>query len=230
MKTAILVDGGFYNKKMAYYRGKRSAKESADYLFDYCAKHLEENGVKSDLYRIFYYDCPPFKDKLFHPLTKQQIDFSATSKFEWTTTFINELKNKRKVAIRLGYLSGSRYGLREQSVKNLLNGELRLEDLKESDFEVNFQQKCVDMKIGLDIASMAFKKQVEQIVLIAGDSDFIPAAKLARREGIDFVLDPLGQHIKDELNEHIDGIRSFATFSEDRAPSKAKVVVTENII
>ena len=67
---------------------------------------------------------------------------------------------------------------------------------------------------------MAYKKQVNQIVLIAGDSDFIPAAKLARREGIDFVLDPLGQHIKDELNEHIDGIRSFPVYSEDRTPAK----------
>ncbi len=28
--------------------------------------------------------------------------------------------------------------------------------------------------------------QIDQIILIAGDSDFVPAAKLARREGIDF--------------------------------------------
>ena len=70
------------------------------------------------------------------------------------------------------------------------------------------QQKGVDMKIGMDIASLAYKKQVDQIVLIAGDADFVPAAKLARREGIDFVLDPLGHKIKDDLFEHIDGKRS----------------------
>ena len=35
----------------------------------------------------------------------------------------------------------------------------------------------------------------------------MPAAKLARREGIDFVLDPLGHKIKDDLFEHIDGKR-----------------------
>ena len=43
----------------------------------------------------------------------------------------------------------------------------------------------------MDIASLSYKHQVDQIVLIAGDSDFVPAAKLARREGLDFVLDPL---------------------------------------
>ena len=64
------------------------------------------------------------------------------------------------------------------------------------------------MKIGLDIASLAYKKQVDKIVLISGDSDFVPAAKLARREGIDFVLDPLGSSIKPDLFEHIDGLRS----------------------
>lgn len=64
------------------------------------------------------------------------------------------------------------------------------------------------MKIGVDIASLAYKKQVDQIVLIAGDSDFVPAAKLARREGIDFVLDPLDAPIKEQLFEHIDGKRS----------------------
>ena len=64
------------------------------------------------------------------------------------------------------------------------------------------------MKIGMDIASLAYKQQVEQIVLIAGDSDFVPAAKLARREAIDILLDPLDQAIKENLFEHIDGKRS----------------------
>ena len=39
----------------------------------------------------------------------------------------------------------------------------------------------------LDIASLAYKGQINQLVLISGDSDFVPAAKLARREEIDFV-------------------------------------------
>lgn len=42
------------------------------------------------------------------------------------------------------------------------------------------KQKGVDMKIGLDIASLAYKKQLDQIILISGDSDFVPVAKLAR--------------------------------------------------
>ena len=69
-------------------------------------------------------------------------------------------------------------------------------------------KKGVDMKIGLDIASLAFKHQVDQIVLIAGDADFVPAAKQARREGIDFILDPMWNPVPSNLHEHIDGLRS----------------------
>ena len=60
------------------------------------------------------------------------------------------------------------------------------------------------MKIGLDIATLSLKKQVEKIILIAGDSDFVPAVKFARREGIIIQLDPLRQNIAEDLQEHID--------------------------
>lgn len=63
------------------------------------------------------------------------------------------------------------------------------------------------MRIGLDIASLAERRLVNQIVMISGDSDFVPAAKHARRSGIDFILDPMWAKITDSLNEHIDGIR-----------------------
>lgn len=93
-------------------------------------------------------------------------------------------------------------------MKSLLAGNTTFADLTDEDFTYEVAQKGVDMRIGLDIASMAFKKQVDQIVLVAGDSDFVPAAKLARREGIDFVLDPMWANIRHDLDEHIDGLRS----------------------
>ena len=49
------------------------------------------------------------------------------------------------------------------------------------------------MKLGTDIAYITLKKQVDQIILIAGDSDFVPSAKLTRREGVDFILEPMGK-------------------------------------
>jgi len=90
----------------------------------------------------------------------------------------------------------------------LCRKEIGLDDLEEDDISPTFKQKGVDMRIGLDIASIAFKKQADRIVLVSGDSDFVPAAKLARREGIEFVLDPMWASIRADLNEHIDLLRS----------------------
>lgn len=77
-----------------------------------------------------------------------------------------------------------------------------------SDLRLGLRQKGVDMRIGIDISTLTLKKQVDTIILVTGDSDFVPAAKLARREGVEFLLDPLGQEVNDDLNEHVDGIVS----------------------
>jgi uncharacterized LabA/DUF88 family protein len=80
---------------------------------------------------------------------------------------------------------------------------------KVDDFEIDISQKGVDMRLGLDVAAMAFKRQVNQIIMVTGDADFVPATKLARREGIDVLLDPMGGPVTSDLREHVDGARSF---------------------
>ncbi len=212
-KTAILVDGGFYRKRANYFWKKVSPKERADELQKYCYLHLKDKDSDSDcqLYRIFYYDCPPVNVPVYHPFLKKNIILSQTDTFEWSTDFFKELKKKRKFALRMGTISESsiHYNLSKDVTKKLFgDGPLTFNDIVESNFVFNADQKGVDMKIGLDIASMAFKKQVDQMILISGDSDFVPAAKLARREGIDFILDSMGANVKDNLLEHIDGLRS----------------------
>lgn len=212
IRTAILIDGGFYRKRAHSAFGEATPKERADELENYCKRHLTEiiYGIKHshELYRIFYYDCPPSKKTIYNPVTKSNEELSKTNNYKWANEFFDCLKKKRKFALRLGELSDNNVGyyLSPVKTKELLSGKLKIEDIKENDLKFTMMQKGVDMRIGLDIASLAYKKQVDQIVLISGDSDFVPAAKLARREGIDFVLDPLGQKIKDDLFEHIDGL------------------------
>lgn len=218
-KTAILVDGGFYQKRMQTLLGKKSAEERADELIIYCRRHLIERlGNKEnhhELYRIFYYDCPPQDSQVYNPLLDKNINLQKTVQYTWMKTFIQSLYSKRKVAVRLGKLgTNPQYILKYDTVKKLLRKDITVEDINENDLSLDVQQKGVDMRIGIDIASLAFKKQVDQIVLIAGDSDFVPAAKLARREGIDFILDPLNQSISPDLFEHIDGKRTCLSKEE----------------
>lgn len=213
-KVAILVDGGFYQRRAKTLWGDCSAKNRADELEAYCQSHLHFRISGRDeydsLYRIFYYDCPPADNSVYHPLLKTNVNLKKTALYTFMTEFLKELRSRRKVALRLGRLSKNdlHYVLTNTAQKEIFSGKRSLTDLTENDFRLNITQKGVDMRIAVDISSMAFKHQVTRIVLISGDSDFVPAAKLARREGIDFILDPMGASISDDLSEHIDGIRS----------------------
>ena len=81
-------------------------------------------------------------------------------------------------------------------------------DLTDNNFTVALRQKGVDTRIGMDIAAITLKRQANVIVLVSGDADFVPAAKFARREGMQFILDPLWQNVSPDLSKHIDGLRS----------------------
>ena len=106
----------------------------------------------------------------------------------------------------------------------MLKGKIQIADLDpEKDLILNVRQKQVDLKIGIDIASMALKGRVSTMVLIAGDGDFVPVAKMARKEGIDFILDPMWGRVQQELVEHIDGLYSVLP-----DPKKKKTFVKTN--
>jgi uncharacterized LabA/DUF88 family protein len=65
------------------------------------------------------------------------------------------------------------------------------------------------MKIGLDVAWLSSKGIVERIILVTADSDFVPAMKFARREGVQVILVTMGHMlVKRELKVHADELRT----------------------
>lgn len=212
MKTAILIDGAFFIKRIRKIEPQNhfNAKRIADLAFRYALLHIQPTGKNeqpSELYRIFFYDCIPFEKKMHNPISLHSIDFAKTDEAIFRHELHQELKSKRKLALRLGKLSDhATWTIKPAKMKDFLKNPAI--PLNADDMVLDIKQKGVDMRIGLDIASLAYKQQVQKIVLFSGDSDFVPAAKLARREGIDFILDPMWNHIPPDLHEHIDGLRS----------------------
>lgn len=211
MKTAVLVDGAFFLKCFRSSfpdRDHRDAGIVADTLFAIALEHVRRvRRPKEALYRVFFYDCPPFDKKMHLPVSGRAVDFKRSNEALFRNDLHAKLRSKRKLALRLGQLSDhADWELAPSTLKQLRKGERNWSDLQDADYRLGIKQKAVDMKVGLDIASLAFKRLADQVVLIAGDSDFVPAAKLARREGIDFILDAMGQPISPHLFEHIDGL------------------------
>jgi len=208
-KVAILIDGGFFLKRYSSLYAGADGHSPEIIAKNICKAAMKHVQADYELYRIFYYDCSPIGKRVHNPISKRSIDFSKTAIFRQRLDLFEELKKKRKFALRIGHIKDSGdWQIFPSRIKALLKGEISFDEITEKDVYYEMRQKGIDMKIGIDIASLALKKLVNQIVLISGDEDFVPASKLARREGIDFILDPLWNPVDPSLFEHIDGLNS----------------------
>lgn len=228
MATAILVDGAFFLRRfskcfpdhdptdpksiahglglLAYWH--LALKIGPAKLSEEIDRYQSDLSESPEFYRIFFYDCPPLIKRMHTPVGKRSVNFSKSKDAQFRLAVHQEIQKLRKVALRLGRLNDtSLWRLKETATKRLIDcpdGFIPTDQ----DFEIDTKQKGVDMRLGLDVASLSFKRQVNQIVLVAADADFVPAAKLARREGIDVVLDRMGEtRAAKDLIEHVDGIR-----------------------
>ena len=114
------------------------------------------------------------------------------------TLFFTELSLKPNVAFRKGELFFSGWTIEKwmiPRIREVYNKLKSKREIKKQDIEalhkalaINFKQKRVDIMIGLDIAWLSRKHIVDKIVLVTTDTDFIPAMKFARREGIQMII------------------------------------------
>lgn len=226
LRVAVLVDGSFFLQRLSFFKrkffatkGDLTPSQVVKILTSSVKKHISADNHynKSHHYRTYFYDAPPLDIKAHYPFPanpsdrhKQAVDFSRLPSTIHRQEILQELKKQRKVALRLGHIKhDKKWKLKSNVLDELLKGEREFSDLTNEDFSYSMRQKGVDIKLGIDISTLSQNKQVDKIVLIAGDSDFVPAAKLARTNGIDFVLDPLRNNIDPSLHEHIDGLESF---------------------
>ena len=107
-----------------------------------------------NLLRTYYYHCPPYQS---NPPTQSESDRYAASR-----SFYTALERLPRFSVRLGRIE-QRYG---------------------PDGRPRFEQKRVDILLGVDLVQLATKGRIEQAILLAGDSDFIPAISVAKAEGV----------------------------------------------
>ena len=186
MKAAVLIDGG-HLRICAKTAGK-----------DYDPAFIERFAlgcVQTDEYllRVLYYDSPQYRGKVQLPVS------GGTTNFQANDNWLRELAKKDRFAVRRGTLAFR--GWTPKSVPVSGKG------LQDSDFKPNFEQKGVDMRLGLDIATISDRRSVDRIIVVSADTDMIPAMKHARKAGIEIVIvetDPCQLKLHDQLLAHAD--------------------------
>lgn len=191
---AMLLDGGFVKHKLG--TKKSDAATISKFATQVSALPIL-NGMR--LHRIYFYDSKPLEISEEKPLGGGTVNFGATDTAARNKSLHSTLAREPFFALRFGelYLEGWK-------VKKKILKKPPPVKIDASALEPEIRQKGVDMRIGLDIASLTLKKHVQVIVLVTADSDFIPAMKFARREGAQLVLLTLGHGIRDGLREHAD--------------------------
>jgi uncharacterized LabA/DUF88 family protein len=168
--TAVLVDAGFFVKRAARIYGPQMPEAAANQLHRIALDHLKDDrGHRiARLYRIFVYDAPPADWKGHTPISRQSVDYGRSDLAEWRRALHQHLRRLRKVALRLGHIPTTqvRWQLNTDALKALVNGRREWTSIGDGDFRLDLRQKGVDMRIGLDIASLAYKRQINQLVLI----------------------------------------------------------------
>lgn len=172
MKTALLIDGGYL----------RASAKAAGHAYNNTFIHAF-SALCADageyLLRIFYYDSPQFRGTVQLPVSGADHQFQASD--QW----LDDLAKLERFAVRRGTI-GFR-GWRPKTIP-IAGGALT-----DQDFAPIFEQKGVDMRIGLDIANFAQQRTVDRVILISGDTDMIPAMKVARKSGLEVAMVQLPQ-------------------------------------
>lgn len=197
MKVAILIDGAFLRARHRQIHNGRYP--SVDYVESLCLDRIMNSPLlKGDyLFRVYYYDCRPFAGTLHNPISGESTDYTAAP------TFLDNLAHRNFFQVRAGELKFSGWRLSDDSLRRIID-EGRI--IKSDDLQPTFQQKQVDINIGLDIAWLSQQGIVDKIVLITSDSDFIPAMDFARQSGAQVYLVHLDVPLKESLLENADAV------------------------
>lgn len=119
-------------------------------------KLATELAKPNDLLRTYYYHCLPYQSV---PPTQEEIDRHL---------------GKQRFFSALNRLN--RFEVRE--------GKLEFRGVDKDTLKPIFEQKRVDIYLGVDLVLLAVKNKIARAILITGDSDFLPAIRAAKNEGV----------------------------------------------
>lgn len=195
-KVAVFVDGGHLRAC-----AKRAGKTYTVDLIVKVAKALVQSG--EDLFRLQYFDCEPFQGSVKLPVS------GTTKHYPGNSSLLTDLSREELVAVRRGVLKFQGWERTRPSLKAATPPTA----LSDADFKPKWEQKGVDLRIGLDIVTMTESRAADIIILLTGDTDMVPAMKLARGRGLQLAgVDLPNQRIGRELKPHLDYFRQLATW------------------
>lgn len=198
-KVVLMLDGGFVKKKLEQ---RLKHFPTVDDVVAFCTSVATKPLLRNTtLFRIYYYDAPPFEGTVTNPIDGSVTNFSTHANSARGKALTDSLELKPNFAVRRGIVNNTGWRLGAAALRSLGTGS---RPVTARDLVPDLHQKGVDMRIGLDIAFIALRHVADILVLVTGDSDFVPAMKFARREGMRVYLEHMGHGVLRALRAHAD--------------------------
>ena len=122
---------------------------------DYIEKIAHASALADEtIHRIMYYDCAPYNGTARLPVSGQ------TKTFAGTDAWLKILSYKDLFSVRLGVLKFRGYVINNNRIPYTPG-----QPLTDDDFHPEFEQKGVDMRIGIDMASLASNRSIVSLRL-----------------------------------------------------------------
>jgi uncharacterized LabA/DUF88 family protein len=167
-KVVLLLDGAFLKKKLEQ---RLKHFPSADDVVAFCASVMAKPEFKNSvLFRIYYYDAPPFEGSVTNPIDGTKTDFSTLPSTAKNKALTDTLELKPNFAVRRGMVNDAGWKLGYAALQSTPRYSCWRPCPR-------FAPKGGGLRIGLDIAFIALRKVADVLVLVTGDSDFVPAMK-----------------------------------------------------
>jgi uncharacterized LabA/DUF88 family protein len=196
-RVALLLDGGFVKKKVGERLGHFPAV--ADVVAVTAALMTQPRLQDTRLFRVYYYDAPPFEGTATNPIDGSILNFSTTPQAAQNRELLDALELQPHFAVRRGGILQSGWKLGRAALKSLARTQ---RPITARDLVPDMAQKGVDIRIGLDMAWIPLKRLLD--LLVTGDSEFVPLMKFARKEGLKVYLETMGHGVRRELKAHAD--------------------------
>jgi len=199
-KTALMIDGAFLKVKL---QQNLHRFPTVNDITGFCTATMRKAPLTgAQLFRIYFYDAPPYQGAaVTNPLDGSVVNFAGTPRALQNENLLRDLELQPNFAVRRGVVSFQGWKLGDAALAAISAAP---RPIAANDLIPDLKQKGVDMRIGLDIAWLATKRIADAIALVTGDSDFVPAMKLARKEGIRIYLETVGHPVYVQLKIHAD--------------------------
>jgi hypothetical protein len=108
-KVVLLLDGAFLKKKLEQ---RLKHFPSADDVVAFCASVMAKPEFKNSvLFRIYYYDAPPFEGSVTNPIDGTKTDFSTLPSTAKNKALTDTLELKPNFAVRRGMVNDAGWKL-----------------------------------------------------------------------------------------------------------------------